>query len=133
MRCKGYAYATDKAALDALPASATKVFGLFGPSHMSYELDRDATKEPSLAEMSVKAVDVLAKNPRGFFLMVEGGRIDHALHETNAAEDADELLRGGRRLRGRGLRRLRGRTGGRGGRAPRQPRATAGDRGKLKV
>lgn len=84
MKGKGYAFADTKAAFDALPASATKVLGLFTASHMSYELDRDAQKEPSLAEMSLKAVDVLARNPRGFFLMVEGGRIDHALHETNA-------------------------------------------------
>jgi alkaline phosphatase len=84
MKSKGYAYADTKTGFGALPQSATKVLGLFGPSHMSYELDRDAQKEPSLAEMSVGAVDVLARNPRGFFLMVEGGRIDHALHETNA-------------------------------------------------
>ncbi|MDB4936271.1 MAG: alkaline phosphatase family protein [Labilithrix sp.] len=84
MKSKGYAYADTKAGFDAIPKAATKVLGLFGPSHMSYELDRDAQKEPSLAEMSLEAVDVLAKNPRGFFLMVEGGRIDHALHETNA-------------------------------------------------
>ena len=51
---------------------------------MSYDLDRAATSEPSIADMTVKAMDVLAKNPKGYFLMVEGGRIDHALHATNA-------------------------------------------------
>lgn len=84
MKAKGYAYLGGRAAFDARPANATKLFGLFGASHLSYELDRSPAAEPSLAEMSVAAVDVLAKNPRGFFLMVEGGRIDHALHETNA-------------------------------------------------
>ncbi|HSO36513.1 MAG TPA: alkaline phosphatase [Labilithrix sp.] len=84
LKAKGYAYADGRAAFDALPRTGAKVFGLFGPSHMSYELDRSPAAEPSLAEMSLTAVDVLAKNPRGFFLMVEGGRIDHALHETNA-------------------------------------------------
>jgi len=51
---------------------------------MSYDLDRDPAKEPSLAEMTTKAMDVLGKNAKGYFLMVEGGRIDHALHETTA-------------------------------------------------
>jgi alkaline phosphatase len=51
---------------------------------MSYELDRVPANEPSLAEMTTKAIDVLSKNSSGYFLMVEGGRIDHALHGTNA-------------------------------------------------
>ncbi|HTJ41001.1 MAG TPA: alkaline phosphatase [Kofleriaceae bacterium] len=49
---------------------------------MTYDLDRDPSKEPSLAEMTTKAIDILSKNPNGYYLMVEGGRIDHALHET---------------------------------------------------
>jgi alkaline phosphatase len=36
--------------------------------------------EPDLAEMTVKAADLLAKDKRGFFLMVEGGKIDWAAH-----------------------------------------------------
>jgi alkaline phosphatase len=50
---------------------------------MAYDLDRAAT-EPSLADMTGKAIDALAARKQGFFLMVEGGRIDHALHATNA-------------------------------------------------
>ena len=41
-------------------------------------------QEPSLADMTGKAIDALAARNKGFFLMVEGGRIDHALHATNA-------------------------------------------------
>jgi alkaline phosphatase len=52
---------------------------------MSYDLDRDTAKEPSLTQMTTKAIDILSKNSKGFFLMVEGGRIDHALHGSNAA------------------------------------------------
>jgi alkaline phosphatase len=59
-------------------------FAAKAQGHMSYEADRNAVNEPSLAEMTGKAVDILSKNPKGYFLMVEGGRIDHALHETNA-------------------------------------------------
>jgi alkaline phosphatase len=53
---------------------------------MEYEFDRekDAGREPSLAEMTRKAIGILAKNPQGFFLMVEGGRVDHAHHAGNA-------------------------------------------------
>ena len=53
---------------------------------MEYEYDREKDKagEPSLAEMTDKAIDILSKNPEGFLLMIEGGRIDHASHAGNA-------------------------------------------------
>ncbi|TAM12464.1 MAG: alkaline phosphatase [Nevskiaceae bacterium] len=84
MKAKGYTYVANEAEFTALPDTTTKLLGLFTASHMSYDLDRDPTTEPSLAEMTTKAIDILAKNPNGYFLMVEGGRIDHALHETTA-------------------------------------------------
>jgi alkaline phosphatase len=89
MKANKYTFVSDKTSFDAAPTAAgTKIFGLFDQAfaqgHMSYDLDRDATKEPSLAEMTTKAIDVLSKNSNGYFLMVEGGRIDHALHSTNA-------------------------------------------------
>ena len=87
LQAKGYTAVNDLASLNAAPASGRMV-GLFDQAlaqgHMSYELDRDPAKEPSLAQMTTKAIDVLSKNPNGYFLMVEGGRIDHALHGTNA-------------------------------------------------
>ena len=53
---------------------------------MRFDADRKTKKikEPSLSEMTDKAIQVLAKNPKGFFLMVEAGRIDHAHHAGNA-------------------------------------------------
>ena len=53
---------------------------------MQYEHDRagDEAGEPSLAEMAEKAIDILSRNPEGYVLLVEGGRIDHASHELNA-------------------------------------------------
>lgn len=63
-----------------------KLYGLFNGDHMSYEHDRIADKEdePSLAEMTKSAITLLQKNDKGFFLVVEGGRIDHAHHSGNA-------------------------------------------------
>jgi alkaline phosphatase len=63
-----------------------KLYGLFNGDHMSYEHDRIADKEdePSLAEMTKSAISLLQKNNKGFFLVVESGRIDHAHHSGNA-------------------------------------------------
>ncbi len=84
LQTQKYSFAANKAAFDKLPVDGTKIAGLFTASHMAYDLDRDGTKEPSLTEMTNKAIDALAAKKKGFFLMVEGGRIDHALHATNA-------------------------------------------------
>ena len=48
--------------------------GLFEHSHMNYEVDRtaDAAGEPSIEEMTQKAIQILQKNPKGYFLLVEG-------------------------------------------------------------
>ena len=74
--------------------SEARILGLFEPSHMKYELDRLEAPgaEPSLAELTRAAITRLSRNEDGFVLMVEGGRIDHAHHDVNAAralEDTD--------------------------------------------
>ncbi|MGZ3422206.1 MAG: alkaline phosphatase [Polyangiales bacterium] len=84
LKTVGYTYADSTSNFLTMSTDVKKAIALFTSSHMSYDLDRDPGKEPSLAQMSAKAVDILKKNPKGFFLMVEGGRIDHALHDTNA-------------------------------------------------
>ena len=63
-----------------------QLMGLFEPSHMKYEADRqrDPGKEPSLRDMTALAVKQLAENDQGYFLLVEAGRIDHAHHFSNA-------------------------------------------------
>ncbi len=80
-------YVTDQAGFDAIDTESTdKLFGLFNESHMQYEADRgnDIAGEPSIAEMTKTAIDILDNNSNGFFLMVESGRIDHAHHAGNA-------------------------------------------------
>lgn len=67
-------------------ADTERVFGLFNESHMQYEADRHKgiTGEPSLTDMTTKAINILNSNPQGFFLMVESGRIDHGHHAGSA-------------------------------------------------
>jgi len=61
------------------------VLGLFTPSHLAFEADRDPANEPSLAEMTSFAIENLSKREDdGYVLMVEAGRIDHAHHGGNA-------------------------------------------------
>ncbi|KAF8763598.1 Alkaline phosphatase like protein [Argiope bruennichi] len=82
-----YKYVSRKRELDKVdPVKVDYLLGLFSPGHMAYESDRDngAEGEPSIAQMTRRAIEVLRKNPRGYFLMVEGGRIDHSHHFNNA-------------------------------------------------
>lgn len=79
-------YVFDQSGFDAIAADAERVFGLFNESHMQYEADRanDISGEPSVAEMTKKSIEILDNNPKGFFLMVESGRIDHGHHAGSA-------------------------------------------------
>lgn len=62
------------------------VLGLFADEHLPYEADRATmgAGKPTLTQMATTAVDILSKNPKGYFLMVESGRIDMASHAGNA-------------------------------------------------
>lgn len=57
-----------------------RIFGLFNGIHMDYEYDRNYSVQPSIAEMTNKSIELLSQDADGFFLMVEGGRIDLAAH-----------------------------------------------------
>jgi len=79
----GYTVVTDRAALQALDTeSATWVSGQFGSSHLPYEYDGVGSL-PHLSEMAAVTLAILDNDPDGFFLMVEGGRIDHACHDNH--------------------------------------------------
>lgn len=86
---KGIRLVQTREQFDALVRDAGKgedpigrVLGIFNADHMAYELERgaDVWGEPSLREMTELAIDILDDNPNGYFLLVEGGRIDHAAH-----------------------------------------------------
>jgi len=90
-------FVKNKAEFDAVNIATTDyLMGLFSAGHMDYDADR-TTNQPSLAEMTEKAIQMLKRSDNGYFLFVEGGRIDHshhdgvafkALHDTLALADA---------------------------------------------
>ena len=67
---------------------------LFSADHLAYEIDRDPMKEPSLAEMTERALDLLDAHAgdAGFFVMIEGSRIDHAGHSNDPAAHLGDIL-----------------------------------------
>lgn len=86
-------YVTNRRQLLALNQTYSEyVLGLFAASHMPYNLDADHEKHPTLAEMTMAAIHQLSRNPKGYFLFVEGGRIDHAHHENKARKALDETV-----------------------------------------
>ncbi|WP_309484807.1 alkaline phosphatase [Bacillus aquiflavi] len=82
---EGYAFVHDKTSLKKVK-NPERLLGLFHPTYMNYKLDYEQKKsnEPSLIEMTETALNVLSTNEKGFFLMVEGARIDHAAHAADA-------------------------------------------------
>ena len=72
--------------------SQGKLWALFNNTDMSYDIDRDPSKEPSIAEMTQKAIQMLSQNKEGFVLMVEGSKVDWAAHANDAAAIITEFL-----------------------------------------
>ncbi len=69
-----------------------KIWALFGKADLPYDIDRDTTETPSLAQMTSKAIEVLEKNKKGFFLMVEGSKVDWAAHANDPIGMMSEYL-----------------------------------------
>ncbi|CAJ1317530.1 Alkaline phosphatase [Paenibacillus nuruki] len=91
----GYNIVKNTAELKA--STSGKLWGMFADKAMANDMDRDPVKQPSIAEMTDKAIQVLSQNEEGFFLMVEGSKVDWAAHandpigiisEVNAFDDA---------------------------------------------
>lgn len=83
-RAKGWQVARNTAELKA--AGGARLLGLFAEDDMDFEIDRDAAKEPTTAEMAAAALKALAQgNPNGFVLLVENENVDTAGHANDAA------------------------------------------------
>jgi alkaline phosphatase len=72
--------------------SSRPILGLFDLNHMQYETDRTANgnDKPNLSEMTKFAIEHFLQTNQGFFLLIEGGRIDHGHHATKARYALDE-------------------------------------------
>ena len=94
LRTKGYVIAENKEEMDAFVTG--RIFGMFAGDHMEPEIDRKefAPKQPSLEEMTLKAIDILSHKTRqkGFFLMVEASEVDWADHGNDPAQLMSDLM-----------------------------------------
>lgn len=94
----GWTYVDQKEEFLSLDYSSTSLpfMGFFADEKMAYEIDRDDTKEPSLAEMTTFALNLLAEQTKdkdqGFFIMIEGSRVDHTSHDNDAGAVGPEIL-----------------------------------------
>lgn len=89
----GYEYATTEEELEEA-GTPDKLLGLFNDSYMNYKTDKDNvdSEEPSLQAMTETGLDVLSQEDDGFFMMVEGARIDHAAHAADATGVWQEMI-----------------------------------------
>ncbi|MEM0449052.1 MAG: alkaline phosphatase [Methanomassiliicoccales archaeon] len=95
LKGRGYTFVETREQLLSLSPSKTKVWGLFANDAMARDFDRSLpahAHEPSLAEMTQMAISILSKNPRGFFLMVEGSMIDWSSHANDPVGVISEVL-----------------------------------------
>lgn len=89
----GYDYVTTKSEMNE--SSSDKLWGLFAEKDLAYDFDRvsqEIEEQPSLAEMTEKAIEVLEKDEDGFFLMIEGSKIDWAAHANDPAGAIGDIL-----------------------------------------
>lgn len=92
LQARGYVLARSAAEMHAVKTG--RIWGAFASSHMEPDLDRKETApdQPTLAEMTAKAIELLSDNENGFFLMVEGSQVDWANHANDPAYAIGELM-----------------------------------------
>ncbi|TYO74296.1 alkaline phosphatase [Rossellomorea marisflavi] len=93
LRDAGYAYVDTRKEL-LLEPSAGKLWGAFASEDLAYDLDRRELKphEPTLSEMTRSAISHLSREKKGFFLMVEGSKVDWAAHQNDPVGMISEIL-----------------------------------------
>ena len=91
---KGRGYSIVETREDMMALKSVRAFGLFAASHLEPEIDRlqNAPQQPSLQEMTAKAIELLSRDPDGFFLFVEGSQVDWACHANDPAHLLSDLL-----------------------------------------
>lgn len=90
---RGYSYITTRSELLNLTPSVSRVWGLFASNAMAHDMDRELhPEEPSLSEMTDAAIGILSKNPKGFFLLVEGSQVDWSSHANDPVGVISETL-----------------------------------------
>ena len=87
----GAGYVVVESREELMGVESGMVLGLFSTEHMSFESERDPEVEPSVAEMTMKSIELLSGDPDGFVLIVEGGRIDHASHDNDFENTLNEV------------------------------------------
>lgn len=91
----GYEQVGNAAELAAAQAPDDRLLGIWGGYTLTYAIDRpndQGSNVPTLAEMTDKAIEVLSRDPDGFFLMVEGGAIDWMAHNKDIAGTARDVV-----------------------------------------
>lgn len=89
----GYQYVTNYAQMAALSPTTQYALGLFASGDMTYEYDRlPSNTQPHLSQMASTALSILSNDPDGFFLMLEGGLIDHAAHSNDLNRVTREVV-----------------------------------------
>ncbi|UOB76807.1 alkaline phosphatase [Bacillus sp. ZJS3] len=89
---KGYDFVETKDAL--LNSKSNKIWGSFSHNALAFDMDREATnpKQPTLSQMTEKAIQVLSKDKDGFFLFVEGSKPDWAAHVNDPIGMISDVL-----------------------------------------
>lgn len=92
LQSRGYSIVETRS--EMLAFHGDRLWGLFAPDAMQRDLDRAefAPEEPSLAEMTRKAIEILSKDPEGFFLFVEGSQVDWSSHGNDPVGVVTEVL-----------------------------------------
>lgn len=92
IRSLGYDYVTTGEGMEK--SNSNKLWGAFAAKDLKYDIDRKATNsnQPTLADMTKKAIEILSKDKDGFVLMVEGSKVDWAAHANDAAGMAGDIV-----------------------------------------
>ncbi len=85
-------YKLPKTPAEMNSVSSPKMWGLFAPESLSNDIDRDSIQQPTLSQITAKGIELLSKNQNGFFMMVEGSKVDWSAHDNDPIGMVTEFL-----------------------------------------